>query len=111
MARLTNGRWAPGRSGNPGGRPGGVAQVRELARRYTGKAVERLVKEMNDGDTSHARIAAANSVLDRGWGKPTQPLAGEADEPPESPLTVAEREERARRLIREAFAPPPPLIE
>src|SRR5689334_9373890 len=24
---------------------------------------------MNDGDTSHARIAAANALLDRAWGK------------------------------------------
>ena len=58
--------WAPGQSGNPGGRPGGIAEVRELARRHTAEAIERLVKEMSEGDTSHARIAAANALLDRG---------------------------------------------
>src|SRR6476620_10843994 len=66
-ARLVNGRWAPGRSGNPGGRPGGVAEVRELARTHTAEAIGCLLKEMRDGDTSHARIAAANALLDRGW--------------------------------------------
>ena len=56
-SRQTNGQWAPGQSGNPGGRPGGVAEVRELARRHTAEAIERLVKEMSEGDTSRARIA------------------------------------------------------
>jgi len=49
-----------------------------------------------------------NSLLDRGWGRPTQPLAGDADEP--IVLTTAERQDRARQLIREAFAAPP-MIE
>ena len=32
-----------GRSGNPGGRPKVVAEVKELARKHTGKAIETLV--------------------------------------------------------------------
>ena len=102
--RHTNGRWAPGQSGNPGGRPGGVAAVRELARNHTAEAIECLLKEMRKGDTSHARIAAANALLDRGWGRPTQPLAGDAEEPPvEIRMTRAELAEQARRRIDEAF--------
>jgi hypothetical protein len=120
-ARLVNGRWAPGRSGNPGGRPGGVAEVRELARTHTAEAIECLLKEMRDGDTSHARIAAANALLDRGWGRPTQPLAGDADNPVVVNIT-AEEERRAevdaaidaafREYPREeerALEPPPSL--
>jgi hypothetical protein len=107
MTRLTDGRWAPGRSGNPGGRPGGVAEVRELARSHTAEAIERLVKEMNNGDTSNARIAAANALLDRGWGKPTQPLAGAPDEPPIGiEMSIEEQQAEARRAIEEAFAEP-----
>jgi hypothetical protein len=82
MTRRTNGQWAPGRSGNPGGRPDGVGEVRELARKHTAEAIERLVQEMNNGDTSHARIAAANALLDRGWGKVTQPIGGDSEMPP-----------------------------
>jgi len=98
-ARLVNGRWAPGRSGNPGGRPGGVAEVRELARTHTAEAIGCLLKEMRDGDTSHARIAAANALLDRGWGRPTQPLAGDAD----NPLVVNITEEERRREVDAAI--------
>src|SRR5215831_6179088 len=83
MARHSNGRWAAGQSGNPGGRPAGLAEVRKLARKHTAEAIERLVTEMKQGDTSNARIAAANAILDRGWGKPTQPLAGDGGGPPE----------------------------
>ena len=82
---------------------GGIAEVRELARRHTPEAIERLVKEMKDGDTSHVRIGAANSLLDRAWGKPTQPLAGDADELP-AVLTTAKCQQRARELVRAALA-------
>jgi hypothetical protein len=37
---------------------------------------------MNEGTAPHAaRVSAANSLLDRGWGKPTQPIAGDDDSP------------------------------
>jgi hypothetical protein len=101
--RLTNGQWPPGRSGNPGGRPGGVAEVRELARTHTAEAIECLLKEMRHGDTSHARIAAANALLDRGHGKATQPIAGDPEMPPIE-QSVEEKVELARAAIAEAFA-------
>ena len=56
---------------------------------------------MNDGETSHARIAAANALLDRAWGKATQPI--DYDPPPDA-QTVEERVEMARAAIKEAFA-------
>ena len=56
---------------------------------------------MNDGDTSHARIAAANALLDRAWGKATQPI--DYDPLPNAQL-VEERVEMARAAIEEAFA-------
>ena len=63
--------WEKGQSGNPGGRPKEVAEVRELARKYTAKAIKTLAGIMLD-EKAHetARIAATNSLLDRGHGRP-----------------------------------------
>jgi hypothetical protein len=61
-----------GQSGNPGGRPKGYEEVRELARNYTAGAIEALAAIMRTGKSEGARIAAANALLERGWGKPLQ---------------------------------------
>jgi hypothetical protein len=67
-----------GQSGNPGGRPKVVAEVRELARKHTSKAVETLVSIMtNTKAEPAARVSAANSLLDRGYGKPPQHISGD----------------------------------
>ena len=67
-----------GRSGNPGGRPKVVAEVKELARKHTGKAIETLVSIMDNPKAAPAaRVSAANSLLDRGYGKPPQHITGE----------------------------------
>jgi hypothetical protein len=81
-------RGAPfkkGQSGNPGGRPKlpeDVKHVRELARQYTETAVSALVEVM-EGGSGPARVAAANAILDRGWGKAPQPITGEDGGPVE----------------------------
>ena len=72
--------FVPGQSGNPGGRPNST--IRELARQHSTEAVETLAKVMKASRSDRARILAANSLLDRAWGKPTQPYAGDPDEPP-----------------------------
>ena len=69
-----------GQSGNPGGRPIRpetierrqlVRDVRELCREHSRAAVEALIEIMNlKSAPPAARVAAANAVLDRGWGKP-----------------------------------------
>lgn len=67
-----------GKTGNPGGRPKlpeDVKHVRELARQYTADAVNALVETLKEGGWS-AKVAAANVLLDRGWGKSEQPLVG-----------------------------------
>src|SRR6476660_3529917 len=67
-----------GQSGNPGGRPKVVAEVKELAREHTGEAIETLVSIMtNPKAAPAARVSAANSLLDRGYGKPPQHITGE----------------------------------
>jgi hypothetical protein len=69
--RKCGGRPFPGgMSGNPGGRPKVIAEVRDLARQHTRKAIGTLVKVMQSGESDSARVAAANALLDRGFGKP-----------------------------------------
>lgn len=67
--------FQPGQSGNPSGRPATIGIVRTLARENTEKAIRALVDALDDED-ARVRIAAANSVLDRGWGKPAQAIVG-----------------------------------
>jgi hypothetical protein len=76
---MTIGRpFQKGRSGNPGGRPKVVAEVKELARKHTGKAIETLVSIMDNPKAAPAaRVSAANALLDRGYGKPPQHITGE----------------------------------
>jgi hypothetical protein len=77
VARGERGKWLPGASPNPGGRPRQLADVRDLARQHTEEAVECLVRIMRDSKSEAAQVAAANAILDRGWGKATQPLTGD----------------------------------
>jgi hypothetical protein len=52
-----------------------VTQIRSIARSYTRTAINVLVGVMRAKDaTAAARVSAANAILDRGWGKATQPL-------------------------------------
>ena len=65
-----------GVSGNPGGRPKVLGDVQELARQQSPEAINTLVTIMQNEKAPHAaRVAAANSLLDRGYGKPTQPIS------------------------------------
>ncbi len=75
MQRDGSGRFLPGQSANPGGRPSGVKELRELARQHTHEAVDVLVKHLHDPDPRVA-LYAANSLLDRGYGRPS-PAADE----------------------------------
>jgi len=72
MANPTGrGGFKKGRSGNPGGRPKVTADVRELARVHTAAAMNALVDIVgNKKAPPAARVAAANSLLDRGYGRP-----------------------------------------
>ena len=74
-----------GRSGNPGGRPKIIGDVRALAREHTAEALATLVRLAKGAEREETQLAAALALLDRGWGKPTQ--AVEAT-PPEQVLNV-----------------------
>jgi Family of unknown function (DUF5681) len=67
---VAGGRFQPGISGNPGGRPKEVGHVRELAREHTEEAIRTLAAIMQDGkEPAAARVRAAESLLDRAWGR------------------------------------------
>jgi hypothetical protein len=57
-----------------------LTEIRSLARSHTRTAVRVLVGVMRSEDaTPAARVSAANAILDRGWGKATQPLENSDD--------------------------------
>jgi len=82
IPRLANGQFRPGASGNPGGRPAALAEVKQLARQHTALAIQKLAHIAEHGHSEMAQIAAANALLDRGWGRPTQPVSGDDEMPP-----------------------------
>src|SRR3954468_2798965 len=66
------GKFLPGVSGNPSGRPAIVSEIQALARSHTASAINTLVEIMQSASTAaSARVAAAVALLDRGYGRPT----------------------------------------
>lgn len=98
VIRLPSGRWAPGQSPNPGGRPRAVGAVRDLARAQTARAIDTLVEICQHGLSEVARIAAANAILDRGWGKPTVAVAVH-DPGPDIGALIGEAHRRAAETL------------
>jgi hypothetical protein len=82
--------FQPGQSGNPGGRPAIVGELRELARAHAPEAVAELARLAKDAKSETARIAAIKELLDRAYGKPTQFVAAENDEPALNDLNLEE---------------------
>lgn len=71
-----------GQSGNPKGRPKHLMPdgrtVAEAARDFGPKALESLVRICEDAQApASAVVSAATALLDRGFGKATQPLSGD----------------------------------
>jgi hypothetical protein len=55
--------------------PRAVTEIRSLARSHTRTALNVLVGVMRSNQaTPAARVAAANAILDRGWGKAPQAI-------------------------------------
>jgi len=59
-----------------------LTEIRSLARSHTRTALNVLVRIMRSKDvTAAARVAAANAILDRGWGKAPQAIENGGDGP------------------------------
>jgi hypothetical protein len=95
-----------GRGSKPGERRGGrqkgvpnkaTASLKDIAREYTHEALEALLRIMrSDEAPAAAVVAASNAILDRGYGKPSQTIAGDED----SPLKIIQAIEH--RIVRPA---------
>ncbi|HEY8937376.1 MAG TPA: DUF5681 domain-containing protein [Cyclobacteriaceae bacterium] len=68
--------FVKGQSGNPSGRPKvkNLAEIRELAQSYAPAAIEELGRLMKHAKTDAAKVAAIQTILDRGYGKALQTI-------------------------------------
>lgn len=94
-----------------GGRVAGTpnkatASIKEYASQHSEASIEALVSIMNDATAPHiARIAAANSVLDRAHGKPTASIEIDATTTQKIDLAAIDAElEKAAQLRAERQA-------
>jgi hypothetical protein len=70
MANTTGKKFGGRKKGTPNKLK---AEIKELAQPYCPRAIEVLASIMNDEEAGNAmRIAASNSLIDRGYGKPGQ---------------------------------------
>jgi D-serine deaminase-like pyridoxal phosphate-dependent protein len=70
-----------GQSGNPGGKPKELKEIQVEARKMSFDALKTLETVCkNSKSPAAARVAAANAILDRAYGKPPQFISGDADQ-------------------------------
>lgn len=99
----TETKIGPNRGSAGKGRPKGAlnkatAEIKQAARRHGPEALKVLAKLMKDADSEQARIAAAREILDRAYGKATQPLG----EDPDMPFVSKEQRDAAVRAAYSA---------
>jgi len=68
--------FVPGKSANPGGRPKKTPQELDLiaaCKAKTPSALAVMVDIMENGEKEATRLQAAQSIIERAYGKPVQP--------------------------------------
>ena len=56
-------------------------EIKALAQEHAPVAMKRLAHLAEKAESEAASVAACNSILDRAFGRPTQTVAGDPDEP------------------------------
>ena len=106
-ARDEKGRVLPGHSLNPAGRPPLPPDVREALEAGSARAAERLV-QLLESDDPRVVAMAANSVLDRLYGKPStvSDVTLRQDDVGAAHLRILQelQQRRQERLAQEAVA-------
>jgi len=74
------GKPGPGRP--PGARNKITSEIKALAQVHGAIAVAELARLATKAESEAARVAAIKELLDRGYGKATQPISGDDDAPP-----------------------------
>src|ERR1044071_9587451 len=77
------------------GRPKGTIdkasrELREIAQAYSGEAIEILANLMRAAESEATRLSAANALLDRAHGRPTQMIDGVSS--PADPAEMSDAE-------------------
>lgn len=68
--------WKPGQSGNPSGKAGISKDVKAMLKEGVNKAIWLLLDTLDNPEAPlRLRVDCANSILDRGLGKPSQSIA------------------------------------
>lgn len=61
-----------GQSGNPGGKAKSLKPLVDLAREHSAEALEKIIALMRASDDERVQLAAAQTIIERGYGKATQ---------------------------------------
>ena len=76
ILRREDGRFVPGISPNPSGRPKGAGAIRELAREYLPAALKKIGELIENPDPRVA-LAASQEIVNRVFGRPVQAVESE----------------------------------
>ena len=94
--------WVKGQTGNAGGRPKELTDVRVLARSRSKEAINTLYEIMTDTKAPPAaRIAASVALLDRGYGRPEQSFTGSLN----ATYSISDKPMTAEEWAKEYAAP------
>jgi len=90
--------FVKGKSGNPGGRPKGEAELRKLAQEHTVTCIMRLVELAQKADRDSTSLGACEALLDRAYGRPSQSVAIDLNATVDVENKVTILEEARKRL-------------
>jgi hypothetical protein len=84
----------PAKGERIGGRQKGTpnkatAEIKALAQEFGAEAIKKLAEHLRGSDPK-VSVQAANALLDRGYGKPAQTLAGDPEKPLEHNVAVVD---------------------